>query len=196
MLNFAILSHSYFKKSRERKVLELNDLIRAYINMHIPVRLSPKTSLYDLQKLRYVFLVHAFESRLSVAQFFQNILKMEGPRAQRPYTSVYKHVFSASFEPKDKSLRPPKAEIQNYSAGAQYNYLRKKGRGQCKRETLILAKKSYTPLNYMANGGYLTTPTLFLKYRPFMIGSTSHARPCTLRVRSPSVEWAGEVRQY
>jgi len=82
-------------------------------------------------------------------------------------------VFSASFEPKDKSLRPPKAEIQNYSAGAQYNYLRKKGRGRCKRENLILAKKSYTPLHYMANGGYLTTPTLFLKYRPFMIGSTA-----------------------
>ena len=80
-------------------------------------------------------------------------------------------MFSASFEPKDKALRPPKAEIQNYSAGAQYDYLRKKGRGRCKRENLILAKKSYTPLHYMANGGYLTTPTLFLKYRPFMIGS-------------------------
>ena len=69
-------------------------------------------------------------------------------------------MFSASFEPKDKSLRPSKAEIQNSSSGAQYNYLRKKGRGRCKREILILVENICTPLHNMANGRYLATPKL------------------------------------
>ena len=38
------------------KLLELRDVITAQINLHIPVRLSPKTSLYDLQKARYDFI--------------------------------------------------------------------------------------------------------------------------------------------
>ena len=38
----------------KRKVLELSDVIQAQINLHTAVRLSLKTSLYDLQKPRYV----------------------------------------------------------------------------------------------------------------------------------------------
>ena len=51
-----IASHDVFSFSpftRKRKVLELSVVISANINLHIAVILSPKTSLYDLQKLRY-----------------------------------------------------------------------------------------------------------------------------------------------
>ena len=43
----------FFRLSQKVKVLELRVVISANINMHIPVILSLKPSLYDLQKLRY-----------------------------------------------------------------------------------------------------------------------------------------------
>ena len=47
---------SFSRFTQKVKLLELRDVITAQINLHIPVRLSPRTSLYDLQKSRYVFI--------------------------------------------------------------------------------------------------------------------------------------------
>ena len=51
----AIAENGFSRFTQKRKVIELNNVISAQINLHIAVILSPKTSLYDLQKLNYDF---------------------------------------------------------------------------------------------------------------------------------------------
>ena len=63
------------------KLLELNDVITAQINLHIPVLLSPLTSVYDVQKLRYGIYGHCDKARLSVIEFFTIYAKNKAPRA-------------------------------------------------------------------------------------------------------------------
>ena len=46
-------SFSQFTQKVKLLYLELRDVITAQINLHIPVLLSPPTSLYDVQKLIY-----------------------------------------------------------------------------------------------------------------------------------------------
>ena len=46
---------SFLHFSQKVKVLELRVVVQTYINLHIPVILSPNSSLYDLQKRRYRF---------------------------------------------------------------------------------------------------------------------------------------------
>ena len=48
--------NAFSRFRRKRRVVELRVVISANINMPIPVILSLKPSLYDLQKLRYEFL--------------------------------------------------------------------------------------------------------------------------------------------
>ena len=48
--------NAFSRFRRKRRVVELRVVVSANINMHIPVILSLKPSLYDLQKLRYEFL--------------------------------------------------------------------------------------------------------------------------------------------
>ena len=47
--------NSFSRFTRQRKVVELRVVISANINLGFAVILSPKWSLYDLQKLRYGF---------------------------------------------------------------------------------------------------------------------------------------------
>ena len=53
--NRGMAENGFSRFTRKRKVVELRVVISANINSSIAVILSPKWSLYDLQKLRYRF---------------------------------------------------------------------------------------------------------------------------------------------
>ena len=67
----------------------------------IPGRNRAKTDVF----------IQSRKPRRSVIQFFVNYVKSKGFRAQRCYTSIYKHAYCGSIEPKNKSLGPSEAEI-------------------------------------------------------------------------------------
>ena len=84
----------------------------------------PKTSLKTPQAMKQSLecsgdysqpkIMISFMSQIRVKsqiQFLAIYVKTEGLRAQRCYTSINKHAYSASFKPKTKSLRPSEAEI-------------------------------------------------------------------------------------
>ena len=62
LLNRDATYFSFLQFTGKLRVWELSNVIQAQINVHIAVRLSPKTSLYDLQKLRYTYRVMATAS--------------------------------------------------------------------------------------------------------------------------------------
>ena len=53
--NWQLIAIVFSQINRKWQVLELKFVISANINLYIAVILSPKTSLYDLQKRRYDF---------------------------------------------------------------------------------------------------------------------------------------------
>ena len=53
--NWQLIAIGFSQINRKWKVLELKFVISANINLYIAVILSPRTSLYDLQKRRYDF---------------------------------------------------------------------------------------------------------------------------------------------
>ena len=80
---------SFLQFTQKIKLLELSDVITAQINLHIPVLLSPRTSLYDLQKLRYDIYDHCDKARLSVIQFFAQ----NSPSKRRTLVYTYYKIF-------------------------------------------------------------------------------------------------------
>ena len=74
-LEFLIIAsceNSFSRFTRKRKVLELRVAISANINMHIPVILSPKSSLYDLQRPKYDFAINAIDAKTDFRDLREN----------------------------------------------------------------------------------------------------------------------------
>ena len=68
--NTRVLSFTVTRANIEiLKVLELRNLLSAYINMIIPVILRPNSSVYDLQKLRYRCAGRTLKGRGKISMF-------------------------------------------------------------------------------------------------------------------------------
>ena len=67
--DFASCENGFSRFMRKRKVVELRVVISANINSGVAVILSPKWSLYDLQKPRYDFTLFRDFVRSEIADF-------------------------------------------------------------------------------------------------------------------------------
>ena len=130
--------------------------------MHIPVSLSPRTTFYDLQKLRYRCLYRPALAAYAGFRFLRFILKVKALELKVVLPpEINKHsAYSGQFEPKNNTLRRSGAEIWH----TQYNYMLKMGVSKRERETLFNFIKIVINVHSRTHYRYSATASMILKY--------------------------------